>query len=588
MPTPRLPIVLTVLGAISAMGLAGGVAYQSQDRAGPALPSVTIDFRVLTDDGRPVLDLKPDEVELRIDGRQRPVSSLRLFGEVSPPGGAATGEPPPPPFASNQLGDGGRDVLVLIEDESIVPGREQSVTAAVEELLAGLAPKDRVGLVTIPRGGTNIGFTTSRQAIRDGLASTKGRGSTAEAAGDLACRTRLTLESLIGVFRAQVGREVPTTVVLLSSSLTAPTAVVGQSASLCPIRAEDFNQVADAAIGARVNLVVGHVLDARPGDTTGLAAGLESLAGVTSGQLVRLSGDRTGDMTRVAQQTATYYVVGFEPERAESDGRSHRIDLRVSRGGVKVHLRPHVTIPRAEDRPVDSSRPSARSLLRSPLVERDLPLRAAGYASRDSDERKVKIVVLFESDTGSTLESAMVGLFDSKGKLTAQWTAKTPELARAPVVTALPVPPGTYRIRVAATDAAGRGGTVDAEVNAALTDAPPVTISALALGTAIDGAFVPRLQFSTEKVMVGYIEVYGRPKGSTVAAILEVADTADGPAGASFPARVPTSPSGDTIPIVVGVPIEALPPGDYVIRAVVAVDGKPIGRVSRTLRKIAR
>ena len=84
MPTPRLPVVLTVLGAISAMGLAGGVAYQSQDRADPALPSVTIDFRVLTDDGRPVLDLKPDEVELRIDGRPRPISSLRLFGEVSP------------------------------------------------------------------------------------------------------------------------------------------------------------------------------------------------------------------------------------------------------------------------------------------------------------------------------------------------------------------------------------------------------------------------------------------------------------------------------------------------------------------------
>ena len=227
-------------------------------------------------------------------------------------------------------------------------------------------------------------------------------------------------------------------------------------------------------------------------------------------------------------------------------------------------------------------------MLRSPLVERDLPLRAAGYASRDSDERKVKIVVLFESDAGTTLESAMVGLFDSKGKLTAQWTAKTPELARAPVVTALPVPPGTYRIRVAATDAAGRGGTVDAEVNAALTDAAPVKMSALALGTVVGGAFLPRLQFSTEQVMAGYFEVYGAPKESAVTATLEIAATADGPAEAVFPARVPATPSGGTMPFISGVRIETLAPGDYVVRAVVAVDGKPVARVSRTLRKVVR
>jgi hypothetical protein len=37
--------------------------------------------------------------------------------------------------------------------------------------------------------------------------------------------------------------------------------------------------------------------------------------------------------------------------------------------------------------------------------------------------------------------------------------------------------------------------------------------------------------------------------------------------------------------IVGAVPIASLPPGDYIIRAIVSVDGRPVGRVLRTLRK---
>jgi hypothetical protein len=34
-----------------------------------------------------------------------------------------------------------------------------------------------------------------------------------------------------------------------------------------------------------------------------------------------------------------------------------------------------------------------------------------------------------------------------------------------------------------------------------------------------------------------------------------------------------------------GSSIETLPPGDYLMRAVVSLDGKPVGPVVRTLRK---
>ena len=34
-------------------------------------------------------------------------------------------------------------------------------------------------------------------------------------------------------------------------------------------------------------------------------------------------------------------------------------------------------------------------------------------------------------------------------------------------------------------------------------------------------------------------------------------------------------------------PIAALPLGDYVVRAIVSIDGRPVGRITRTLRKSA-
>ena len=53
--------------------------------------------------------------------------------------------------------------------------------------------------------------------------------------------------------------------------------------------------------------------------------------------------------------------------------------------------------------------------------------------------------------------------------------------------------------------------------------------------------------------------------------------------------RVPAYLATSSVParrVVTGVvPIAGLPPGDHVIRGVVLLDGKPVGQVTRTLRK---
>jgi hypothetical protein len=40
--------------------------------------SVLIDFRATTDDGQPVVDLKAEDISIKVDGKRSAVSSLRL------------------------------------------------------------------------------------------------------------------------------------------------------------------------------------------------------------------------------------------------------------------------------------------------------------------------------------------------------------------------------------------------------------------------------------------------------------------------------------------------------------------------------
>jgi hypothetical protein len=190
-------------------------------------------------------------------------------------------------------------------------------------------------------------------------------------------------------------------------------------------------------------------------------------------------------------------------------------------------------------------------------------------------------------DVGLPFASASVGLFDQNGKLAAQWNAEPADLGALPVMAGFTVKPGTYRMRVAATDRSGRGGTVNQNVAVELEKGEAqVQMSALILGAPVAKAFAPKLLYQTEAKALGYFEVYGVPKTATVTAAIEIAASASGPAVATAPAGV-GAPGSDGRRVVLGeIPIDALRPGDHLVRIVVSVDGKPVGRVFRTLRKI--
>jgi hypothetical protein len=291
---------------------------------------------------------------------------------------------------------------------------------------------------------------------------------------------------------------------------------------------------------------------------------------------------RDNNLIRIARETSGYYVASFVPEVSERNGNAHPVDIKVTREAVDVRARPAVIIPR----PVARARAvSPRDMLRQTQVFRDLPLRTAAYPSQN-DAKTVKLLSIVEPiESNVVFNAAAVGLIDGSGRLVAQWTATPGELEAVPVIAALAVPTGTYRLRIAATDANGRSGTADYDVTAELLPAGSLTMSALVLGLS-RGGFRPMLVFGSEPVAMAYLELYG-PATSAPTVAVELAMSEDGPPLLTMPGSISRTSDELRQFATAALPIGSLPAGDYLVRAIVTVDGKQ-ARLTRTLRKQVR
>jgi hypothetical protein len=568
---------------------------------------VTIAFRAIDSDGRPVVDLKPEDVTLRIDGRKCEIRALQLVQSRRLEDGEPSA-PIPPPFATNATSDAGRDVWLVLDDESILPGREQSFRKAVERLLAGLSSADRVGFEVVRNAGTRVGLTNQHDRVLAAVAAARGRATEAETGDEALCRTRVVLNTLADAFQ-RVSGSPPASMVFFSSSLRAPdesAARMASSSGMCEVRLQDFQDMTAVARATPADFYVVHVTDGLLGLTTAsrlpspagaelgeslmTTAGLQSLAGAADGELIRVAGDDASGMAQVLRETAAFYQVTFGVPSPARGGAPHRIDVRVDRKSVKI--RAQQVLPTWDVAlSAQAKAPPAREMLRLPRVYRDVVLRSAVYASRvPGGDARTKLTVLFEPvDRATTLTAAEVGLFDRKGKLAARWIAEGGDFARAPMMAALVAAPGDYRLRLVARDEGGRGGTVEDEIRVDVGQAGPLRLSGLVLGAPHGRSFSPALQFRTEAAAVGYLEVYGAPKAASVSVIFEIVAANSGPALASAPATVTVAADADDFRFAVGtIPIASLPPGDFLVRATVRLDGRVVGRADRTLRKTDR
>jgi hypothetical protein len=313
---------------------------------------------------------------------------------------------------------------------------------------------------------------------------------------------------------------------------------------------------------------------------TDMQSGLESLAGATGQMLGRLGPD-VGP--RLVKETAAYYRIAFQSEATEQNNQGHRVEISLGRKGAVVRAPQRVYIAKPGKASTPKT-PNVSDLVAGGAPQRGVGLRMSTVVRGATDKGVTTMVIVEPIDPGTKLSAASVGFVDSKGQLRRANTAAG-ELAHFPIVTTLVLPPGYYRARVAVADATGALGAASEDVRAELVPAGDLKISGLLFGTMVKGSFEPRLHFTNEEAAVGYLEINNVPKGAEVTANLELTLSVDEQPKVTFPMQLKNG-ANDTQRIAIGaLPIKAFPVGEFLVRVVVNVGGKPVGRAFRTIMK---
>jgi len=649
-PVGRRPPSVALASLAALWGACAGPqpAAAQQQPAAPVFRAevdvVAVDVNVVDGNGRPIRGLEPEDFALAVDGLPRRVLSAE-FVDLGTPEDPPPSPPPAGDFSTNEGVRSGRMLLIVVDEGALRPGAGRHVVRAADRLLDGLGAGDRAGLLTMPGGGPQIEFTTEHARVRNALKHVNGRASFAGRRISLteafafddgreaewvqvvqrecgvlsgpeldACRSDVEGEagsvaqgvrhqsqvSMKGLSLLMEGlRQVegPKTVVLLTQALRSERvgelrelAVAAAAARVAFYGIEIDEAGPDAAVQARAS--TGHE------DTDLVTRDLYRLASLTRGDVFRSAGS-AGPFDRIVREMSGYYLIGFEPEGSDRDGRDHVIEVSVHKANATVRARrslPLVASPTRTD-----ARDGLAATLRSSTAATELPLRVATYALQEpSSPGKVRLLVSAEIGRGDVPPAGLaIGfvLADATGRPVATSAhqidseAGSGDPAPIPYLGLAVVDPGVYTLRLAAVDARGRRGSVTHRVQGALTTAGGLEMADLMLAPPADrpGASLrPVVEARGDgAALAALVELYGPEAAFEGAGVsIEVAVDAAGPALLQVPATsVPGSGSRRVVQSLV--PISLLPPGPYVARAVLAVRGKSTGQVVRSFRVTA-
>ena len=134
-------LIVVVLGALA---VSTAAAQQPSPTFRAGVDVLTIEASVLDRDGKPIIDLRPADFTVTLDGKPRRVRDARFYGD----GGAevvARAESTVPGPVTNSREDG-RIVVFVVDRDSIAPGNEKVVLEAATTVIDGLSPADAAGV----------------------------------------------------------------------------------------------------------------------------------------------------------------------------------------------------------------------------------------------------------------------------------------------------------------------------------------------------------------------------------------------------------------------------------------------------------
>jgi VWFA-related protein len=603
---------------------------------------VAVDVNVVDKQGRPVRGLGVDDFTITVDGASRRVISADFVSQSMEEETAPI--PPPSPDRLVSTNEGirrGRIIVIVVDQGNIRPGVGRLALRAADRLMDALNPQDQVALVTLPGGGPQVDLTNEHARVRDALKRIVGRAQFAGPRLSLAqaqslndkrgfdlqdllerlcpatlsraerelCMSDVEGEafSVMANFRHQSDVSMKGLAFLMQGlqQIEGPKTVVLITEALRSERTDELRAVANAAAAARVAFF-GILIDeaGMPDPARAEAAptvledasittnDLYGLASLTRGAVFRTIGS-AAPFERIAREISGYYLLGFEPQGGDRDGKDHVVDVKVARPGVTIRARRALPMaaPRLEQRDL------LASTLRSPQLALELPLRVATYSVRDAASGKILVIVSTEIGRGGTSPAGLAvgfALVDGKGKVAASSYQRVADDAAAAASADGPVTylgrasvePGRYTLKLAAIDARARRGSVEHPVRALLTTIGPIEVGDLVVGpppSRPGQSLRPGVEATIDAgVALALVDLSSKEAGALTSATvsMELATDETGPALISAPARLSEVADGQRS-AQGAVSLSLVPPGRYVARAVVAVGGKPLGQVTR-------
>lgn len=622
-------------GLVSVPLLAQDIQRPPTFRAGVEL--IVADVTVVDGDGRPVKDLSPADFTVRVGGDPRTVVSAQFVDSAQIE--TATREPAPL-YSTNEGAGGGRLIALAVDEGNIRAGGARSALRSAARLLDSLTPADRVALFSLPGPGQRVSFTNDFVRVRAALERLPGRASpilgnrfnlslaeaieiadgdrqalqaamARECAGSPNCADDVTVDAqsmadeahtrgaesvrgLAAVFEDLASIDGPKTLVLVSEGL------------LLDRGFEPLSDLAAAAAAARVSLYALRLGtdtfdSARPGTTMlrdgqVMAQGLETLVGLTRGALFTVTSAGTGIFDRLARELGGYYLVAFEPGPNDRDGKPHQIRIDVRRAGLTVRSRREFKAP---DRaaPVSPEQIIARAI-QAPMLMTELPLRVSAYVF---EEGLGKVRLAISAEVGRdrlAADEVAVGfaLFDRGGRIVESGMHRRtigPPRAGEPgplvYVGTITAPPGDYTLRLAVVDGQGQVGSIDRPVRARVTPADPLRLGDLIVAERGPGALVPpAIPRVGPDAVTAFLEIYGNSESDLEAAqiSIELAESAEAPALVSSPAPFTSQRQPGRRIALAAVSAALVPPGRYIARARVTVNGRDVGSVMRAFELV--
>ena len=328
------------------------------------------------------------------------------------------------------------------------------------------------------------------------------------------------------------------------------------------------------------------------GDRRARGEGLELLAGASRGALFTVATAEAPFFERIEAELSGYYLLGVESDPRDRDGKAHPIRVDVPQRGAIVRSRRQILNAPTDARGRRSPRQSMIAALSSPLLSAALPLRVASFSLQGPERDKVQLLI--HAEVGSDYAASKVVslgyvITDQSGRVA---DSRTADARLQPFVNGVPsplqytagasLPRGDYTLKLAIAEG-DRVGTVEHTIHAGLAEVSGVMLSELMVGgpAAESGNVLqPTIGYTASfGSLHGYLEAYGN-QVDAVTVKYEVAVDAQG-----APLMTTDAPgqlaSDDRMIFSRVMPIHQLPPGKYVMRALISSARKPLTTLVR-------